>query len=242
MPLAEQFGINDLARWLGLDAREVTRLVSRGKLPARRVGGEWRFQRAEITRWIETELQISSSDELVRFEQSPIALQSTLHPAGGSMTDHILLPECIAFPLQARTKGSVLRELVQVAGNSFRIWDPDTVLSAVEVREERSSTAMGMGIAFPHPGKRLTAEISESAVSLGVSLGGIPFGAPDGKLTQVFFLVLATDDATHLSILARLSRLFRADETLAEQILACGDSHQTHEFLRKLELGFLGDS
>lgn len=242
MPLAEQFGIDDLSRWLGIDAREVTKLVSRGKLPGRRVGGEWRFQRAEITRWIETELQISSSQDLVRFEQTPIASHSSLNPADGCLTDTILLPECIAFPLQGRTKGSILRELVQVAGNSFRIWDPETVLSCVEERENRESTAMGAGIAFPHPGKRLQAEISESTVSLGVSHGGIPFGAPDGKLTRVFFLVLATDDATHLSVLARLSRLFRANETLADQLLECGSSHAVHDFLREREREFLGES
>lgn len=240
MPLAEQFGIDDLARWLGIDAREVAKMVSRGKLPGRRVGGEWRFLRSEITKWIEGALQISSSEELVRFEQTPIATQSALNASDGRLTDSVLLPECIAFPLQGRTKSSVLRELVDVAGNTYRIWDKDAVLEAVEQREAQSSTSVGSGVAFPHPGKRMAGEVSESTLAVGVSLGGIPFGAPDGKLVRVFFLVLATDDATHLSILARLSRLLKSEENLAEQILETGNAHALHDFLREREQAFLG--
>lgn len=76
MPLAEHFGVDDLAKWLAMDARDVSKLVSRGKLPARRIGGEWRFHRSEITQWIESELHISSCAELLRFEGTPIAVQS----------------------------------------------------------------------------------------------------------------------------------------------------------------------
>lgn len=239
MPLTdEQFGINDLARWLAMDARDVTKLVSRGKLPARRVGGEWRFHRAEITRWIEAELHISSCAELLRFEQTPIAAHSTHQSNGGLLTDSVLLPECVVYPLQGKTKASVLRELVQTAANSYRIWDTDAVLKALQEREDLSSTAFASGVAFPHPGRRMHGEISESVVAMGISQSGIPFGAQDGRLTHLFFLVLATDDATHLSILARLSRLTRSVETLVERVRECGSGHAAMEILREAENGF----
>ncbi len=45
---------------------------------------------------------------------------------------------------------------------------------------------------------------------------GIPFGAPRGGLTDLFFLVLSTDDRGHLRVLARLSRLLGDAELLAE--------------------------
>ena len=241
MPLSdEQFGINDLARWLAMDARDVTKLVSRGKLPARRVGGEWRFHRAEITRWIEAELHISSCAELLRFEQTPIAAHSSHQSSGGLLTDSVLLPECVVYPLQGKTKSSVLRELVQTAANSYRIWDTDAVLKALQEREDLSSTAFASGVAFPHPGRRMHGEISESVVAMGISQQGIPFGGPDGRLTHLFFLVLATDDPTHLSILARLSRLTRSVETLVERVRECGNSNAAMEILREAETGFQG--
>ena len=36
---------------------------------------------------------------------------------------------------------------------------------------------------------------------------GIPFGAPDGGLTDLFFLVACRDPRTHLKVLARIARL-----------------------------------
>ena len=53
--------------------------------------------------------------------------------------------------------------------------------------------------------------LGESVVALGIVPNGIPFGAPDGKLTSVFFLVCCVDDKTHLQVLARLTRLFRRE-------------------------------
>ncbi len=237
MPLSEQFGVDELAKWLAMDARDVSKMVSRGKLPARRIGGEWRFHRSEITQWIESELHISSCEELLRFEGTPIATQSHKTP-GGMICDSVLLPECVVYPLLGKTKASVLRELVAAAANSYRVWDSEAVLKALQDRENLATTAMGSGVAFPHPGKRMADEISECVMAMGVTQAGIPFGAPDGGLTHLFFLVLATDDASHLAILARLSRLTRSVDTLISRLKDCGSPHNAMELLREAEVGF----
>ena len=44
-------------------------------------------------------------------------------------------------------------------------------------------------------------------MAYGRTASGIPFGAPGGGLTDIFFLVCCRDDRTHLKVLARLSRL-----------------------------------
>jgi PTS system nitrogen regulatory IIA component len=71
----------------------------------------------------------------------------------------------------------------------------------------------------------LPAALGESLVAYARTSSGIPFGAPLGGLTDVFFLVCCRDDRTHLRVLARLTRLFlrpdflddlRAAETPAE--------------------------
>ena len=62
-------------------------------------------------------------------------------------------------------------------------------------------------------------------LAYGRTATGIPFGASQGGLTDIFFLVCCQDDRTHLRVLARLSRLLlrpgfidelRATETSAE--------------------------
>ena len=44
---------------------------------------------------------------------------------------------------------------------------------------------------------------------------GIAFGAPDGRLTDLFFLTASQDDRHHLHILARLCRMLYDEDFVA---------------------------
>ena len=45
--------VKDVAAYLNVDEKTIYRLVQRGVLPGFKVAGAWRFQRADIQRWIE---------------------------------------------------------------------------------------------------------------------------------------------------------------------------------------------
>ncbi len=216
---AETMDLNQLARYLQRDAREIARLANRGYLPGRRVSGEWKFSRAEITHWVETQMHAYTEQELVNLEGKPQSGESEL------LVAELLLEECLAVPLAARTKASVLQELVTVAERSFHVYDSVAVLDALKQREELASTALESGVAIPHPRRPMPHALGESIVAFGRTTTGIPYGEPRGGLTDLFFLVCCRDDRTHLRVLARLSRLLlrpgfidelRAVETPAE--------------------------
>jgi PTS system nitrogen regulatory IIA component len=101
----------------------------------------------------------------------------------------------------------VLRELVRLAEQSWQVYDSDAILQAVQAREELASTALANGVAIPHPRRPLVNALGESLIAFGRTASGIPFGAENGNLTDIFFLVCCRDDRTHLRVLARLSRL-----------------------------------
>ncbi|MCP5405184.1 MAG: helix-turn-helix domain-containing protein [Pseudomonadaceae bacterium] len=44
--------IREVAEYLKLAEKTVYRLVAEGKIPGFKVGGAWRFRKAEIDRWI----------------------------------------------------------------------------------------------------------------------------------------------------------------------------------------------
>jgi excisionase family DNA binding protein len=48
-------GIEDLARYLEVDAATVTQWASSGRLPGQRQGDQWRFERAKIEEWLAQE-------------------------------------------------------------------------------------------------------------------------------------------------------------------------------------------
>jgi PTS system nitrogen regulatory IIA component len=70
-------------------------------------------------------------------------------------------------------------------------------------------------------------------MAYGRIAGGLPFGAPNRGLTDLFFLVCCRDQETHLRVLARLSRLvlrpgfvdeLRTAETAADSLRVIRDA------------------
>jgi PTS system nitrogen regulatory IIA component len=197
--------IDELMSQLGRERREVERMVSRGRIPGRRVSGEWRFNRNEITQWLETEIRVFDDQDLARVEQT----QQSIDLDPRSPISQLISPETVQVPLDAGTKPSTLQALVEVAGRTWQIMEPAAVLEAVKQRENVMSTGFDNGIAIPHPRNPLPDALSDSVVAFGRTVSGIPFGAPKRALTDMFFLVLARDSKTHLQILARLGRLMQ---------------------------------
>jgi PTS system nitrogen regulatory IIA component len=223
---SDMMSLEQLAVYLQRDVREVSKLASRGHLPGHKVGGQWRFARAEINHWIETQIPDYTDQQLTALEKRGSGSED------GEPLVSVLLPEVsMAVPLAVSTRASVLKELVTLAEQTWQVYDPAAILDAIRQREEMASTGLPSGVAIPHPRRPLPNALGESVMAYGRTTSGIPFGAPGGTLTDVFFLVCCRDDRTHLQVLARLSRLLlrpgfvdelRAAETAADtwQLLA----------------------
>jgi PTS system nitrogen regulatory IIA component len=198
----DMMDLEQLADYLQRDVREVSKLASRGHLPGHKVGGQWRFARAEINHWIETQIPDYDERQLTALDRgdSPSDDREPLITA-------LLSEATMAVPLLASTRNSVLRELVKLAEQSWQVYDPAAILEAIRQREEMKSTALETGVALPHPHRPLPAALGESLMAYGRTASGIPFGGPGSGLTDIFFLVCCRDDRTHLQVLARLSRL-----------------------------------
>ncbi len=50
----------EVARYLRVDKYTIYRLVSQNKLPALKVGNQWRFKRSILERWIKTNMNVPS--------------------------------------------------------------------------------------------------------------------------------------------------------------------------------------
>lgn len=201
----QDFNVDKLAAYLHLTPHQVAKLADRGKLPGRKVGGRWRFARAEVHHWLEQRIGLLDEGELVDVEE---VLQRS---AGAERQQEIclaeLLPvEAIAVPLPARTRNSVITRMVQLAARTGWLWDPPKMVEAVRGREDMHPTALENGVALLHPRRPMARILSQPFLALGRTLSGIPFGG-DVPPTDVFFLVCSTEDRGHLRTLARLSRV-----------------------------------
>src|SRR5438552_17937880 len=96
------------------------------------------------------------------------------------------------------------------------------------------STALPSGVAIPHPRRAMPQALGESVLAYGRTATGIPFGAPMGGLTDIFFLVCCRDDATHLRVLARLTRLLM-QPGLLDALRAADTPGETWDLLANAE-------
>ncbi|MCA9231965.1 MAG: PTS sugar transporter subunit IIA [Planctomycetales bacterium] len=227
----DDFDISGLAAYLHLLPAQISKLADRDKLPGRRVGGQWRFSRADIHHWLEERIGLSDEGELAEMESN---LRRTNTNDTSEVSIVSLLPvEAIAIPLAAKTRGSVITEMCDLAATTGILWDPAKMAEAVTSREAMQPTALDCGVALLHPRRPQTSILGDSIVALGISGRGIPFGG-SSSLTDVFFLLAATNDHEHLQILARISRMISDSDWLSE-LRASADAIEAHQLLKARE-------
>src|SRR5215471_5315487 len=209
----DDFDIDRLAAYLHLDPAQVSRLGDRGKLPGRKVAGQWRFAQGDIHHWLEDRIGLSGNEQLQEME-------IILRPAAGhqeaprSISQQLPLA-AIEVPLMAKTRNSVITSMTEVAARTGLLWDPRKMAAAVHDREDMHPTALESGVALMHPRRPMSSILGEAFLAFGRTESAIPFGGRSGLLTDLFFLICSIDDRGHLQTLARLSRLIANPELLA---------------------------
>jgi PTS system nitrogen regulatory IIA component len=225
------FDIDGLARYLHITPQQVERLASRGQLPARRVGGKWRFSPGEIHHWMEERMGLLEDVELQQVEGA-LARADNMQTADICIAD-MLHPDTIDIALTGRTKNSIINQMCQLAANTGLLWDAEAMADAVRAREQLQSTAMDNGVALLHPRRPLANILAEPILAVGISPQGIPFGG-SSRLTDLFLLICSCDDRGHLRTLARLSRLI-CDEQFLPSLRAAADAREVYELFCEAE-------
>jgi nitrogen PTS system EIIA component len=130
----------------------------------------------------------------------------------------LMTPAHFNLALTGKNRDAVLWELVTgVPEISDEPQARQTLLRALQEREQLHSTGIGEGIALPHARNALIGLVEQPVIVCGRHPQGIPFGALDDVPTRLFFLLVAPTVTQHLAVLARISRLLR-DLKLRQQL------------------------
>lgn len=211
----QTFGLEEVARYLHLGPAEVEDLVKRQEIPFEKRGGRLVFRKADIETWASRRILGLEGKRLTDYHQktSRAAQEMVRHQA---LLPERLRPNFIDAALPAKTKASVLREMALLAEKTGRVYDPAALLAGLQAREELCSTGVPGGLALLHP-RHPEAYLFESPfLVLGRTVQQIPFGAPDGRPTDLFFLIACPDDRMHLHVLARLCLMAQKTAMLEE--------------------------
>jgi nitrogen PTS system EIIA component len=209
------FGLEEVARYLHLSSADVERLVKDQDIPFERHGPRLVFRKVEIDAWASQRILGLEGRRLAEFHQRSSREAEQLLPHEAMMPD-MIRPAFIAPALTAKTKASVLRQMAALAEKTGRVSDPPSLLPGLEAREELCSTGIPGGLALLHARTPETYMFEEAFLALGRTVQQIPFGAPDGQPTDLFFLIGCTDDRLHLHTLARLCLMAQKTNLLTD--------------------------
>lgn len=221
-----QLSVRDLTKLLNVAEGTVSRWIKQRGLPAQQVGGQYRFNRAELFEWA-TANQVKVSLELfdrLTADAEPIPSLADALEVGG-----------IHYRLQDTNRDRALRSLVQVLPLPDGV-DRDLLVRLFLAREASASTAIGDGIAIPHVRNPIVLHVERPAVTLAFLSQPVDFGALDGRPVHVLFSIVSPTNSSHLQLLSRLSFALH-DAKLRDALTRQAPREEIMQEVRRVEAG-----
>jgi len=209
----EMLNLAQAAAHAHLEPNALKHAAQRGEIAATERGGDWFFDHAALDEWAQRHLLAASRKELDSQHRAMMDENRREHREGWCVAD-LFSVEATDLALTSKARAGVLRDLTDLADRTGRVYDVDGLYRELVAREEAASTAIGEGVALPHPRIHDPYMFEQTFVAYGRSERPVFFGAPEGEGTRHFFLVCSTDHEMHLHILARLAILAHGTDLL----------------------------
>lgn len=198
--------VKDVAKLLNVSEKTIYRMIKDETIPCFRIGGQWRFDRRQISSWIEDTRQFSfgmAKGETGLTDEESISVTEFLRRGG------------VYYSVPGDTKETALFSCLDLIRTAIPQMDREKFFEAIMERERLCPTSVGHGIAFPH--LRLFREFNTpfSSISLCFLQRPIPFGALDNEDVDTLFFIFPKSERRFLRIQAKLLRLLKDEEVLA---------------------------
>lgn len=227
------FSLREVCCYLHLSQSDVELLMQRQEIPFDKKGDRPIFHKKEVDAWASQRILGLAKTNLANYHRATSPRAHDLSERHAIITE--LFKEDFVEPaLSARTKPSMLRHMVELAHRTGLVTSATDLLQSLEERERLCSTALPDGIALLHPRHHEPYMFDDSFIVMGKAVHPLPFGAPDGKMTDIFLLICCQDDRIHLHVLARICMMCR-QTTLLRNLRNATDSATISESVRQSE-------
>jgi len=231
------FNTEELAEYLHLSASDVERLLRESDIPKEERGGRLIFRRSEIDAWASQRILGMPDRRLDAYHEKSMRGTQEIF-AHNALIPELLRPAYINLELGSKTRASAIRDMVALAETTGLVFDSRELLASVEARETLCSTALPGGLALLHARNYDAYRFERSFIVLGRTIQRIPFSAPDGGATRLFFLICCQDDRIHLHTLARLCLIAMKTDVL-NQLFEAPDATAAYDALVAAEQAVL---
>ena len=210
----DRLSLAQVADYLRIEPIQVSRLVRQGDIPFSGTTAKPLFDRGEIDAWASRRILGMTDKRLANYHA-----ESERPAKGGAEAFAVcamISAERIVIDLPSKTKASVLADVTKIADDAGLLYNLHDLLESLKAREELCSTGLGNGVAIIHPRHHDPYLATESFLLLARAAHPVHFGAPDGKRTDLFFVLVCQDDRHHLQSLTHLCLMFTQTSLLAE--------------------------
>jgi PTS system nitrogen regulatory IIA component len=204
--------MKDVVELLGVPEQAVLKYIREKGLPARKISHQYNFNKEEIKEWI-LRNGIAVSEKLLDLNlvKNPVSIYSLVKKGG------------IFFGIEGTNPGEILAN----AAAKMKVpagLKKDEILTSLIEREELMPTAVGRGIAIPHPRNPIISDIENESVTVCMLKNPADYGAVDGKKVHTLFIVMSANSRRHLEILSKL--LFLCQQEPLVVMLASGNGQE----------------
>ncbi len=166
------------------------------------MNSQYRFSRADLLEW-------------AALQQRPFSPEM-LQEIGGEQPSEVSLAESVTRGgVAVRVEGADRYEVFRAAIRDLTMpsgIDRETLLDLLMAREKASGTAIGDGIAIPHPRYPVVLTGNVSIVRVCYLTHPLDYQAADGKLVDTLFLMICPTVHEHLQLLARLASVLHSPD------------------------------
>jgi mannitol/fructose-specific phosphotransferase system IIA component (Ntr-type) len=144
------------------------------------------------------------------------------------LLDELFDPKHLTLGLRGGSAGEAIREIVELLRDSGELQEPAQFYEAVMEREEKSSTVVESGVAFPHARTRLVDQI---VLGIGRSKDGVIFPGHEDLVHLIFVIAVPQQLVNdYLICVGALARLLKREGTRQALMAASTPA----EFLQRL--------
>lgn len=218
--------VKDAARLLSVSEKTIYRWIKQEIVPAYRVHEQYRFNRAELLEWA-TARRINVPPEAFQEPETgsmPLPSLSEALEAGG-----------VFYRLEGKTRDEALADVVHHLRLPEEV-DRPYLLQVLIARERLASTAVGDGIAIPHPRNPVLLHVTRPTVTLGFLDNPVDFQALDGRPVSILFTLITPTLRSHLHLLSKLGFVLK-DRRFRKVLEEQGSREEIFAALRNAENG-----
>ncbi len=192
--------IKDIVDLLQVSEKTIYRWIKDKKIPAYKINHQYRFNKTEIHDWI-LKNKIQVSGKIFDLSSTPKAVNLLDHLREGG----------VYYNIEGEDVSEVIKNAIYTISTPPEA-DKDTIVTSLLQREEMMPTAIGKGIAIPHPRNPIITDIDKESISICFLRNKIDYSALDCMPVETIFIILSATPQRHLETLSKISFMCQQDD------------------------------